>query len=114
MKQIFKTVVLAFVVIVAITGLSSCAKDNEASNGYRFEYSNVSFESSLEYSIDPETRFKVLKSQLETMLKVAPDEAYIISAAGGQITPSNHQGINATISLKKGSSTIKEWKLEAK
>ena len=114
MKQIFKALVLASVAIVAITGLSSCAKDNEASNGYRFEYSDVSFDSSQEYSIDPEARFNVLKTQLETMLKVAPDESYIFSTAGGQITPSNHQGINATISLKKGSSTIKEWKLEAK
>lgn len=114
MKQIFKALVLASVAIVAITGLSSCAKDTETTNGYHFEYTDVSFDSSQEYSIDPETRFNVLKSQLETMLKVAPDEAYIISAAGGQITPSNHQGINATISLKKGSVTIKEWKLEAK
>lgn len=114
MKQIFKALVLITIAIVAITGLSSCAKDNETSNNYRFEYSDVSFDTSQEYPTDPETRFNVLKSQLETMLKVAPDEAYIISAAGGQITPSNHQGINATISLKKGSVTIKEWKLEAK
>ncbi len=94
--------------------LSSCDKDNETSNGYYFEYTDVSFDSSKEYPISPETRFNTLKTQLESMVKVASDESSIISMAEGQITPSNYKGINATITLKKGNTTIKEWKLEAK
>lgn len=114
MKTIVKILSLSIAALMALTVLPSCNKDNETSNGYHFEYTDVSFDSSKEYPISPETRFNTLKAQLESMVKVASDESSIISMAEGQITPSNYKGINATITLKKGSVTIKEWKLEAK
>lgn len=114
MKYILKILLLTVIALMNLAVLSSCDKDNETSNGYHFEYTDVSFDSSKEYPISPETRFNTLKTQLESMVKVASDESSIISMAEGQITPSNYKGINATITLKKGSTTIKEWKLEAK
>lgn len=114
MKQFLKILLLTVIALMNLAVLSSCNKDNETSNGYHFEYTDVSFGSSKEYPISPETRFNTLKAQLESMVKVASDESSIISMAEGQITPSNYKGINATITLKKGSVTIKEWKLEAK
>lgn len=107
----FKTLTLAIVAIMTISCLSSCTKNN-GGNGYKFEYTDVSFNTEKEYQIAPETRFNLLKVQLETMLAIATDEAYIISTAEAQITAINYQGINATITLKKGSSKIKEWTLE--
>lgn len=114
MKHILKILLLTVIALMNLAVLSSCNKDDETSNGYHFEYTDVSFDSSKEYPISPETRFNTLKTQLETMAEVAPDESSIISMAEGQITPSNYKGINATITLKIGSTTIKEWKLEAK
>lgn len=114
MKTIIKILSLSIAALIALTVLPSCSKDNGTSNDYHFEYTDVSFDSSKEYSIAPETRFNTLKTQLESMVKVASVESSIISMAEGQITPSNYKGINATITLKKGSVTIKEWKLEAK
>lgn len=112
MNHIIKTLKLAIVAIMTISCLSSCTKNNEG-NGYKFEYTDVSFNTEKEYQIAPETRFNLLKVQLETMLAIATDEAYIISTAEAQITAINYQGINATITLKKESSKIKEWTLEA-
>ena len=111
MKQILKIFSTVIVALVTLAGTSSCNKDNSV--GYHFEYSNVSFDTVNEYPISPETRFNTLKTQLETMLNVASDEATIINMADGQIAPANHNGINATITLKKGNASIKEWTLTA-
>lgn len=118
MKQIFKTLALAVVAIMTISGLSSCVKNIEThetheSNGYRFEYSDVSFDSCGEYASSPATQFSILKMRLGSVVMVAPDEAFLVGLADDYIKNANHQGINATVRLKKGSSTIKEWKLEA-
>lgn len=113
MNHIIKTLVLAIVAILTISCLSSCNKNN-GGNGYRFEYTNVSFDTSEEYAREPEERFNFLKTELEALSIAAISDAQLISAADAVIPRSNYIGINATITLKKAGSTLKEWKIKAK
>lgn len=113
MKQIFKTLALAIVAIMTISVLSSCNKNN-GGNGYRFEFTNVSFDTSEEYAREPELRFNLIKTELEALSIAAISDAQLISAADAVISRSNYIGINATITLKKAGATLKEWKIKAK
>lgn len=111
MKQIFKTLTLAIVAIMTISGLSSCSKNN-GGNGYRFEYTNVSFDT--EKNPNAEAKLTLLKEELRLMLVAYSDEAQLVGMAQASISTYNHKGINATVTLKKGTAVVKEWKLEAK